>query len=206
MTSTRIPSRYTSAAKRRGPVADGRRRSFVATAEPGGCAARHREDTLSHRERVAAERASPCAESSANCQRRGGVKGQGFHGVSWKRPFDGSVAVVQRRAWRPNEKDAPHPGNSALTAAKLIHGRENCALQCRPSPAGRGWRRFSPRVLAVVEVHPPTPSSEPSVCPARLRASSPLPPTQSQRKRAFRNDSSLPSQRIPTLGATPVHP
>ncbi len=45
-------------------------------------ARRHREDTLSHRERVAAERASPCAESSAGRQRSGGVRGQGFHGAS----------------------------------------------------------------------------------------------------------------------------
>ena len=32
----------------------------------------------------------------------------------------------------------PHPGSSALTASKLIHSTLNCALQSRPSPAGRG--------------------------------------------------------------------
>ncbi len=34
---------------------------------------------------------------------------------------------------------APHPGHSALTARKLIHGVSDCALRGRSSPAGRGW-------------------------------------------------------------------
>src|SRR5260221_9067830 len=52
---------------------------------------------------------------------------------------------------RPTEDRAtPHPGPSALGAAKLIHGRQDRALQGRPSPVGRGWRRLAlPRALVL---------------------------------------------------------
>ncbi len=114
---------------------------------------RHQEDTLSHRERVAAARSSPCAESSANSQRAGGVRGRGLHERFCTR-FLGSCAQVQQRA-RQRNGNGPHPGTSALAAGKLIHGPQECALQCRPSPAGRGWPTRRPRVpLLSSSTHP----------------------------------------------------
>ncbi len=61
-----------------------------------------------------------------------------------------------RRPARRRSRKTPHPGSSALNASELIHSTQDCALQIRPSPAGRGWRRSALRVASLPRVRPPT--------------------------------------------------
>src|SRR5260221_6526093 len=66
-------------------------------------------------------------ESWQKTQRSGGLRGQGLPRFT-----------SQLLSWLSRSEN-PHPGSSALNASELIHSTQDCALQSRPSPAGRGW-------------------------------------------------------------------
>jgi hypothetical protein len=77
-----------------------------------------------------------------------GVRGQGL------------PRLTSQLLWWMPRSETPHPGSSALASLKLIHSTLDCALQSRPSPVGRGWRRSTSRFASLAWVRPPSPSSE----------------------------------------------
>jgi hypothetical protein len=93
-------------------------------------------------------------ESSDGTQRSGGVRGQGL------------PRFTSQLLWWVSRSENPSPRLFRAGCSELIHSTLDCALQSRPSPAGRGWGRLALRVASLPRVRPPHPSSEQGVAPA----------------------------------------